>query len=340
MSEHPLAQQDMSQVMSEPTFSGSSPAVSRAWLIDSHAQIWRAWHGADKTRLDADGQPVGALLGFADALLTLLESVFDQNIQLPVAPHAEHGPVIVCTFDAPCNRSFRQAIYPAYKAHRPPAPSELTAQLPRCRALAEAAGLCAIDHPGYEADDVIGTLVQRLRKRNRAVTIITGDKDLAQLLGPDDRWFNPMRQKVLAYGDVERHFGVKPQQIADWLALTGDTADNIPGVPGIGPRIAGNLLKKHGTIDGIYANLAAVYGMKFRGAPRVQKLLAENEPLVRLSRQLTGIVCDLPLNLTPSPWLGIGENLPQLLRAAGVDEYRIARWARLPRFEKSQSVAA
>lgn len=326
--------------MSDTAALSSSPTLSRAWLVDSHAQIWRAWHGADKTLLDAEGQPVGALQGFADALLTLLESVFDQNIQPPVAPHAEHGPLIVCTFDAPCSRSFRQTIYPEYKAHRPPAPAELTAQLPRCRALAEAAGLCAIDHPGYEADDVIGTLVHRLRGRKRAVTIITGDKDLAQLLGPDDRWFNPMRQKVLAYGDVERHFGVKPQQIADWLALTGDTADNIPGVPGVGPRTAGNLLKKHGTIDGIYANLAAVYGMKFRGAPRVQKLLAENEPLVRLSRQLTGIVCDLPLSFTPSPWLGIREDLPQLLRAAGVDEYRIARWERLPRVATAQSAAA
>ncbi len=315
-------------------------AMSRAWLIDSHAQIWRAWHGADKTLCDASGQPVGALQGFADALLTLLESVFSPNISPAVVPHSGHGPLIVCTFDAPCSRQFRQRIYPDYKGHRPPAPAELTAQLPRCRALAEAAGLSAIDYPGYEADDVIGTLVQRLRGRTRAITIITGDKDLAQLLGPDDRWFNPMRQMVLAYGDVERHFGVKPQQIADWLALTGDTADNIPGVPGIGPRIAGNLLKKHSTIDGIYANLAAVYGMKFRGAPRVQKLLVEHEPLVRLSRQLTGIVCDLPIPTNPEPWLGIGAHLPELLRAAGVDEYRIARWQRLPRVAHSQINAA
>jgi 5'-3' exonuclease len=320
-----------------------NPAVavsSRAWLIDSHAQIWRAWHGADKTLTDAMGQPVGALQGFADALLNLLESVFDPNIRPAVTPHASDGPMIVCTFDAPCSRQYRQSIYPDYKGHRPPAPVELVAQLPRCRALAEAAGLYAIDHPGYEADDVIGTLVTQLRRRTRAITIITGDKDLAQLLGPDDRWFNPMRQLVLAYGDVERHFGVKPQQIADWLALAGDTADNIPGVPGIGPRIAGNLLKKHGTLDGIYANLAAVYGMKFRGAPRVQKLLLEHEPAVRLSRQLTGIVCDLPLGTTPEPWLGITEQLPDLLRAAGVDEYRIARWQRLPRAPISQDHAA
>ncbi len=303
----------------------------RAWLVDSHAQIWRAWHASDGSEVDGEGTPVGAVRGFADALLSLLETVFDPHLTPTVTANTPQGPIIACVFDAPCGRGFRQNIYPAYKAHRPPTPSALTAQFPRCRALAEAAGLGAIDHPGYEADDVIGTLVKQLRGRQRAITILTGDKDLAQLLGPDDRWYNPMRQKVLAYGDVERHFGVKPPQIADWLALTGDTADNIPGVPGIGPRIAANLLKKHGTIDGIYRNLAAVYGMKFRGAPRVQKLLAEHAETVQLSRQLTGIVCDLPLATLPGPWQGIHPELPALLRAAGVDEGRIARWQRLPR---------
>ena len=308
-----------------------STSFHRAWLVDSHAQIWRAWHASGTEQVNAAGMPVGAVRGFADALLSLLETVFDPNLHPKPQPDAEHGPIIACVFDAPTGRGFRRGIYPDYKAHRPPAPEALTAQLPLCRALAQAAGLYALDHPQFEADDVIGTLVRQLRGRKRAITILTGDKDLAQLLGPDDRWYNPMRQKVLAYGDVERQFGVKPAQIADWLALTGDTADNIPGVPGIGPRIAANLLKKHGTLDGIYRNLATVYGMKFRGAPRVQKLLIEHEASVRLSRQLTGIVCDLPLCTTPEPWQGIQAQLPDLLRQWGVDESRIQRWQRLPR---------
>ncbi|MFW6021692.1 MAG: 5'-3' exonuclease, partial [Guyparkeria sp.] len=247
---------------------------SRAWLIDAHAQIWRAWHVYDKGRTDGAGRPVNALLGFADYLLALIESTW-----LPNQP----APVIAAVFDAPCGRGHRQAIYPDYKGHRPPTPVDLKEQFPRCRELAEAAGFGAMDQPGYEADDVIGTLVGRLRNRERAVTIVTGDKDLAQLLGPDDRWYNPMRGSVMAYGDVERRFGVRPAQIADWLALTGDVADNIPGVPGIGPRTAARLLRKHGCIDGIYENLASVYGMKFRGAPRAQRLLAEHEAQVRLS---------------------------------------------------------
>ncbi|MGC8697331.1 MAG: hypothetical protein ACP5Q0_02560, partial [Halothiobacillus sp.] len=131
-----------------PISASAGAPTSRAWLIDSHAQIWRAWHGGDKTLVDAQGQPVGALQGFADALLSLLESVFDARLTPAVVPHEQDGPLIVCTFDAPTSREFRQSIYAQYKGHRPPAPIELTAQLPRCRALAEAAGLYAIDHPG------------------------------------------------------------------------------------------------------------------------------------------------------------------------------------------------
>lgn len=291
---------------------------SRAWLIDAHAQIWRAWHVYDKGRTDRAGRPVNAVLGFADYLLALLESTW-----LPDQP----APVIAAVFDAPCGRGHRQAIYPDYKGHRPPTPVDLAEQFPRCRELAEAAGFGALDHAGFEADDVIGTLVGRLRNRERAVTIVTGDKDLAQLLGPDDRWYNPMRGSVMAYGDVERRFGVRPAQIADWLALTGDVADNIPGVPGIGPRTAARLLRKHGCIDRLYDNLSAVYGMKFRGAPRAQRLLAEHEDQVRLSRQLTEIVCDLPLAATPPPWRGIDrEALVALLDAAGADPAQIERW--------------
>ena len=291
---------------------------SRAWLIDAHAQIWRAWHVYDKGRTDRAGRPVNAVLGFADYLLALLESTW-----LPNQP----APIIAAIFDAPCGRGHRQAIYPDYKGHRPPHPADLTEQFPRCRELAAAAGFGALDHAGFEADDVIGTLVGRLRNRERAVTIVTGDKDLAQLLGPDDRWYNPMRGSVMAYGDVERRFGVRPAQIADWLALTGDVADNIPGVPGIGPRTAARLLRKHGCIDGIYENLAAVYGMKFRGAPRAQRLLQEYETQVRLSRRLTEIVCDLPLAQTPQPWQGIDRAaLVGLLQEAGADPAQIQRW--------------
>ncbi|MFI9654482.1 5'-3' exonuclease H3TH domain-containing protein [Guyparkeria sp. GHLCS8-2] len=291
---------------------------ARAWLIDSHAQIWRAWHVYEKGRSDQAGRPVNAVLGFADYLLALLESTW-----LPNQP----APIIAAIFDAPCGRGHRQAIYPDYKGHRPPTPVDLKDQFPRCRELAAAAGFGALDHAGFEADDVIGTLVGLLRSRERAVTIVTGDKDLAQLLGPDDRWYNPMRGSVMAYGDVERRFGVRPAQIADWLALSGDVADNIPGVPGIGPHTAARLLRKHGCIDGIYENLSAVYGMKFRGAPRAQRLLQEHETQVRLSRQLTEIVCDLPLAETPSPWQGIDRPaLVKLLEQAGADPTQIERW--------------
>ena len=293
-------------------------SLSRAWLIDAHAQIWRAWHVYDKNLVDADGRPVNALLGFSDYLLSLTESIVHANTV---------DPIIVAVFDAPCGRRYRQNIYPDYKGQRPPTPEALREQFPRCRALAQALGFGALDYPGFEADDVIGTLVSKLRHRKRAVTIVTGDKDLAQLLGPDDRWYNPMRQSVMAYGDVSRRFGVGPSQIADWLALTGDVADNIPGVPGVGPRTASRLLRKHRCIEGVFENIQAVYGMKFRGAPRVQKLLVEHEPQIRLSRQLTQIICDLPVAEPDRTWDG-GQpaDYTELLQQAGAGMGRIERW--------------
>lgn len=292
--------------------------LNRAWLIDAHAQIWRAWHVYDKDLVDSQGRPVNALLGFADYLLSLTESIVRAGTA---------DPIIMAVFDAPCGRGYRQNIYPDYKGQRPPTPDALREQFPRCRELAEALGFGALDYPGYEADDVIGTLVSKLRHRQRAVTIVTGDKDLAQLLGPDDRWYNPMRQSVMAYGDVSRRFGVGPSQIADWLALTGDVSDNIPGVPGVGPRTASRLLRKHRCIDGVFENIQAIYGMKFRGAPRVQKLLVEHEPQVRLSRRLTQIICDLPIAPPADAWAG-GDSAryTKLLEQVGAGSGRIERW--------------
>ncbi|MGC9456378.1 MAG: 5'-3' exonuclease [Halothiobacillaceae bacterium] len=290
----------------------------RAWLVDSHAHIFRSFHVWPQAMTDEQGRPVNALHGFADFLLELLESL----------TRSDGGDLtIICAFDAPCSRSFRQAIYPEYKAHRPPPPALLIEQFPRCRELAEAAGLPVIDHPGYEADDVIGTLTDELRGEGRKLTLLTGDKDLAQLLAPGDRWWNPAKNRLMEHGDVERHFGVRPDQIPDWLALTGDTSDNIPGVPGIGPRIAARLLRKHGDIDGIYTNLSAVYGMKFRGAPRAQKQLIEHEQTVRLARRLTGIVRDLPLSVGRRQWQPADpQTLEALLCAARIDATRRRRW--------------
>jgi len=291
----------------------------RAWLIDSHAHIFRAFHVWPQAMTDGQGRPVNALHGFADFLLELLESLTRSN---------GGDLAVICAFDAPCGRRYRQAIYADYKAQRPPPPRALVEQLSRCRELAQAAGLPVFDHPGYEADDVIGTLAAELRAKGYRLTLLTGDKDLLQLLAPGDRWWNPSRQTVLEYSDVERHFGVLPEQIADWLALTGDVADNIPGVPGIGPRIASRLLKKHRDLDGIYSNLQAVYGMKFRGAPRTQTLLIEHEQTVRLARQLTGIVCDLSLPDAPRYWRPTDPAvLEALLKEARIDATRRRRWA-------------
>lgn len=295
----------------------------RVWLIDSHAQIFRAWHVWPPALRDADGEVCNALHGFADFLLELLESL----------ARSESGPLhLACAFDSPGSRRYRQSIYPAYKAHRPPPPAELTPQFERCRALALAAGIPIFAAPEHESDDVIGTLCARLRARGHALTLLTGDKDLAQLIRENDRWWNPLRREVLDQAGVKRAFGVRPEQIPDLLALTGDSSDNIPGVPGIGPRTAARLLEKHGDIDQLYAFLERVgmmrEGVAGRGATRTQRLLAEHADTVRLARRLTGVVCDLPLaedrvRLQPTDSAAFDAQLRQLR----VDATRRRRWA-------------
>ncbi len=176
----------------------------------------------------------------------------------------------------------------SHKANPDPAPDELRRQFVLCRELAAAAGFAGFSSPHFEADDVIATIAARMRAHGFRHTVVTGDKDLAQLIHDGDEWWDFQRERRLDHHGVEKHFGVRPDQIADMLALAGDKIDNIPGVPGIGQATAVRLLRRWGDIDGIYAALDQVPTMQIRGAKRIAGLLAEHEPAVRLARQLTG----------------------------------------------------
>ncbi len=253
----------------------------RACLIDSNIYVYRAWHGAPVMLRDAQGRALNAVHGYAEFLLRVLEDVGTDRV--------------VLAFDVPQAEPYRRGIDPAYKAHRPPPPADLRPQFELCRAFAEGVGLPVHTSDRYEADDVIGTLADRLRAEGLAVTLLTADKDLAQLLEGQDRWWNHGRTEVLDARGVERVWGVPPALIADLLAITGDAVDNIPGVPGIGRTTAARMLRKWGSLDGVLANLHAIGAQKFRGAPRAQRLMLEHEDTVRLARRLTGIVRDVPL---------------------------------------------
>jgi 5'-3' exonuclease len=253
----------------------------RAYLIDSNIYIFRAWHGSPVYLRDTEGRALNAVHGYVEFLLRVLEDVDTDRV--------------VLAFDVPSTRPYRREIYPAYKGHRPPPPEDLRPQFALCRAFAEGVGLPVHVSDRYEADDVIGTLARHLRNEGLAITLLTADKDLAQLLEGSDRWWNHGRTEVLDARGVERVWGVPPALIADLLAITGDAVDNIPGVPGIGRTTAARMLRKWGGLDEVLANLHAIGAQKFRGAPRAQKLMLEHEETVRLARRLTGIVCDVPL---------------------------------------------
>jgi 5'-3' exonuclease len=287
----------------------------RAYLIDSSIYVFRAWFAMPDDLTDRDGNPVNAFYGFADFLLGLLER--------------EQPTHIACAFDQSLERSYRNEIYPAYKANREPAPPELLRQFDYCRALVRAAGVAEFASSRYEADDIIGTLSQLMRKNGFINYIISGDKDLTQLLDDKDHWWEYGKDKRMQRNDVYKHFGVYPEQMADLLALAGDAVDNIPGVPGVGLKTAANLLAKFGTLENLLANIEQIGRMKFRGARRVQALVQEHQQMARLSKQLTLIAHDesLPTEhhaLTRQPYKRA--ELEDLFDDINFGKFRRQRW--------------
>jgi 5'-3' exonuclease len=251
------------------------------YLVDASVFIFRAWFSVPAEFVDRDGNPVNAVHGFARFLGDLLERRAPRSIAI--------------AFDESLETSYRNEIYPAYKANREPAPEELKRQFGLCRELVRALGLAEFGSSRFEADDIIGTLATRARDAGTPVTIVSRDKDLTQLVGRPDTYWDAVADVRYGYDDIEERFGVVPERMADFLALMGDAVDNIPGVPGVGRKTAATLLKHFDTLPGVYENLEAVPRLKFRGAAFVAQSLREHREEAFLSRRLTGIACDMPL---------------------------------------------
>jgi len=252
------------------------------YLIDASVYVFRAYYSMPEDMVDKQGNPVNALYGFCRFLGDFMEQV-----------NPEH---IAVLFDESLSSSFRSEIYPAYKANRDPAPEDLKRQFGQCRRFTRALGIMDHGSPHYEADDLIGTLVQYGRTVNRPSTIVTRDKDLAQLVSEHDVFWDFAGKGKIRYDEVRGVFGVHPEQIADFLALAGDAVDNIKGVPGVGKKTATVLLEKFGSLDGIYANLDKVHEINVRGAKTLGEKLAMYKDDAQLARRLTGIACDAPFN--------------------------------------------
>ncbi|MEL7537918.1 MAG: 5'-3' exonuclease H3TH domain-containing protein [Pseudomonadota bacterium] len=253
------------------------------YAIDASVYVFRAWFSVPDDMTDADGNPVNALYGFSRFLADFVEEIQPERI--------------VVAFDKALESSFRNDIYPDYKANRDPAPPELERQFQQCIRFAKALGLCALSSSRYEADDIIGTSVIAARREGTPATIVSRDKDLVQLVSGDDVFWDFASRKRLVYNEVPEAYGVWPEQIPDFLALAGDSVDNIPGVPGVGKKTAAALLAHFGSLNVIYSNLDRVSEVNVRGAAKLGARLEEHREICELSRQLTGIVCDAPLDL-------------------------------------------
>lgn len=255
-----------------------------AHLVDGSLYVCRAWFAQVPDVHDADGAPVHAVHGFTRFLLELLERA--RPTHLAVA------------FDESLTTCFRNELYPAYKAHRPPSPPDLVRQFEGCKQMARALGATVLVDSTFEADDLIGSAHGVLRRAGVRSVIVSADKDFGQLIGEHDEQWDPPRNQRWDGAGIKARLGVMPEQVADYLALTGDATDNIPGVPGIGAKTAAILLHHFGTLDALLARADEVAFLRTRGAAAASLKLREHAALARLSRSLTGIALDAPVPQT------------------------------------------
>ncbi len=249
----------------------------KLWLVDGSSYLYRAFYALPPLS-SSSGEPTGAVLG----VLNMLNRICKED----------DPDLIAVVFDAP-GRTFRDELFEEYKAHRPPMPDELRAQIAPLIEAIPALGLPMLRVAGVEADDVIGTLAERAASEGLSVIISTGDKDMAQLVNDKITLVNTMFETRLDRAGVKAKFDVFPEQIVDYLALVGDSSDNIPGVPKVGPKTAAKWLNEYSTLDAIIAHAGDIQG-------KVGESLRENLAQLELSRRLATIRRDVPLDLAPA----------------------------------------
>lgn len=277
-------------------------------LVDGSSYLYRAYH-AFPPLTNSAGEPTGAMYGVLNMLRSLI---------LQYQPtHA------VVVFDAK-GKTFRDELFEHYKSHRPPMPDDLRAQIEPLHKMVKAMGLPLMAVPGVEADDVIGTLAREAEKVGRPVLISTGDKDMAQLVTPGITLINTMTNTILGPEEVVNKYGVPPELIIDFLALMGDSSDNIPGVPGVGEKTAQALLQGLGGLDALYAEPEKIAGLTFRGAKTMAAKLEQNKEVAYLSYQLATIKTDVELDLGCEELLVAQPAADELL--ALFKQYEFKRW--------------
>jgi len=256
------------------------PEPEPVYLIDGSAYIYRAFH-AITSLTNSSGLPTNAVYGFI-------------NILLRVIREKKPG-LLAIAFDAR-GPNFRHDLYPAYKANRPSMPDDLIPQIPYIKKLVAAHRILSLEQEGVEADDLIAAATGTLTRAGRRVVIVSGDKDLLQLVSADVTFWEPMNDKVMDIAAVQKKYNVAPERLLDLFALMGDKSDNIPGVPGVGPKTAGQLINEFGSLEGVYDNLASISKKKLK------ENLANHRNDAFLSRDLIRLKTDIDVPARPEDY--------------------------------------
>ena len=249
-------------------------------LIDGSAFIFRAYHALPPLTRKSDGLPVGAVAGFVNMLY--------KEVQDATGPDAPSHVAVIFDYSS---KSFRNALYPDYKAHRPPPPEDLRPQFPLTRDATRAFNIACIEIEDYEADDIIGCLACRARDAGGRVTIVSSDKDLMQLVGDGVEMFDPMKNRRIDRDGVFEKFGVYPDRVVDVQALAGDSVDNVPGAPGIGLKTAALLINEYGDLETLLSRAGEIK------QPKRREALVDNAETIRISKQLVTLDCAMPLEI-------------------------------------------
>jgi DNA polymerase-1 len=254
-----------------------NPPPVRLWLIDASAYIFRAYHALPPLTRKSDGLPVGAVQGYCNMLWKLLRDMKGTDGPTHLAAIFDHS-----------EKTFRNTLYPDYKANRPPAPEDLVPQFGLVRQATAAFGVHCVELAGYEADDLIATYANLARAAGGEAVIVSSDKDLMQLIGNGVVMYDPMKDRRLAEEAVFEKFGVTPDKVVEVQALIGDSVDNVPGAPGIGPKTAAQLILEYGDLETLLARAGEIK------QPKRRETLIEYADQIRLSRRLVTLACDVP----------------------------------------------
>lgn len=252
------------------------------YLIDASIYIFKAYFALPDAWINDEGYSLNAVVGYTQFLMRFLDK--------------QQPDYIAAAFDGSLGQGFRHQLYAAYKASRALPDEALAFQLDACERVTELLGIAGFKSTEYEADDLLATLARRMRRTRRAICIVSRDKDLAQLIQRSgDRLWEGDNSAAIGHRGIQEKFGVRPDQIVDYLCLLGDSSDDIPGVPGIGKKTAVALLQQFDSLTRMQQNLDAVASSGLRGAQSVAQRLHEYQAQLAMTQQLVALVSDIPL---------------------------------------------